>query len=194
MDHYNLTDLFPMLGVPGPDLLTRSFGRRALPALEHKLGAVPDGQALLIECAGVAVMDTSFTEETLLALGIGLSEGRYGDRFLVLQDPTEEVVDNLDGAIARRRSREGSSRTRVAFLVRWGRALDIVGHIEPNLGEAWRLALDLPELTARDLADRLDLEINTASMRLRKLYDARLLARHEEITPGGRQHIYRLPI
>lgn len=187
MNRYELRNLFAMLGVDGPDLLTRSFGRRAFPVLENELQNVPDGQTLLLDCREVTVMDTSFVDETLLELGARLGEGRYGDRYLILQDPSPEVVDNLEGALARRRSK-------VAFLMLQGTGRRIIGHIEPNLAETWRLALELAELTARELADRLNLEINTASMRLRKLHDARLLSRREVITQDGRQHVYRLPI
>ena len=117
----------------------------------------------------------------------GLAQGKYGDRWMVLAEPSPATIDNLEGTIARRRAK-------VALLIRKEGQMRLIGHVEPNLIEAWQLVYERSELTARELADQLGLEINTASMRLRKLYDARLLARREEITPGGRQHIYMLPI
>lgn len=181
-----MMQLFTALGIPGPDLLLRDYGRRAFPILEKALLDVPTGQALVLDFDGVSVMDTSFADETLLELALGLIHGRYGDRFLVLERPSPATIENLEGTIARRRAK-------VALPIREDGRMRLVGHVEPNLAEAWELAQQVETLTARGLADRLGLEINTASMRLHKLYNARLLVRREEITPSGRQHIYQVP-
>ena len=187
MNQFELTRLFVLLGILGPDLLLRSYGQRAFSTMEHALKEVPSGQALLLDFAGVSVMDTSFADETVLELALGLSQDKYGERWMVLAEPSPATIDNLEGTIARRKAK-------VALLIRKEGQMRLIGHVEPNLMEAWQLVCERSELTARELADQLGLEINTASMRLHKLYDARLLARREEITPGGRQHIYRLPI
>jgi len=187
MKQFELTRLFALLGILGPDLLLRSYGQRAFPTLEHALKEVPPSQALVLDFAGVSVMDTSFADETVLELALGLSQDKYGDRWMVLEEPSPATIDNLEGTIARRKAK-------VALLIRKEGQMRLIGHVEPNLMEAWQLVCERSELTARELADLLGLEINTASMRLHKLYDARLLARREEITSGGRQHIYMLPI
>jgi predicted transcriptional regulator len=187
MKRFQMTQLFAFLGIPGPDLLLRSYGERALPMLEQVLKEVPPGQALILDFAGISVMDTSFADETVLELALGLAQGKYGDRWLILAEPSPATIDNLEGTIARRRAK-------VALLILKEGQLRLIGHVEPNLVEAWLFVHERSELTARELADQLGLEINTASTRLRKLYDARLLARHEEITHGGRQHIYALPL
>jgi len=187
MKQFELTRLFALLGIPGPDLLLRSYGERALPTLEQALKEVPPGQALVFDFAGISVMDTSFADETVLELALGLSQDKYGDRWMVLAEPSPAAIDNLEGTIARRKAK-------VALLIRKEGQMRLIGHVEPNLLEAWQLVYEKSELTARELADQLGLEINTASTRLRKLFDARLLARREEITPSGRQHIYMLPI
>jgi predicted transcriptional regulator len=178
--------MFAPLNIPGPDLLLRSYGQRAFPILEQALIEVPQGQSLLLACADISVMDTSFADETVLELALGLAQNKYGECWLILEQPSPATIDNLEGTIARRKAK-------VALLVLLAEEIRLIGHIEPNLVEAWQLVCEKAELTARELADQLGLEINTASMRLRKLYDARLLARREEFTPGGRQHIYMLP-
>jgi len=187
MKRFELTRLFALLGIAGPDLLLRGYGQRAFPMLEHALKEIPPGQALILDFAGISVMDTSFADETVLELVLGLSQGKYGDRWMVLEEPSPATIDNLEGTIARRKAK-------VALLIRREGQMRLIGHVEPNLMEAWQLVCEQTSLTARELADQIGLEINTASTRLRKLYDARLLARREEITFEGRQHIYMLPI
>ncbi len=186
MGVYALTELFPLLDVPGPDLLLRNYGRQAFPVIEGALLRVPVGDSLHIDFAGISVMDTSFADETILQLALGLTASHYGDRFLVLNEPSQATIDNLEGTIARRKAK-------IALLVRHDKKLSYIGHLEANLASVWQIVHQTGQLTARQLADQLGLEINTASMRLRKLYDGRLLRRHEEVSAEGRQHVYRLP-
>lgn len=187
MQRFEMKQLFGFLGIPGPDLLLRDYGLRAFPLLEQKLRDVSPGHALILSFEGVSVMDTSFADETVLELALGLTNNKYGERLLILEDLSSATIDNVEGTIARRKAK-------VALVIREEDAVRLVGHVEPNLQETWKLIREKGALTARELADTLKLEINTASMRLRKLYDAHLLARREEVTSSGRQHIYMLPV
>jgi DNA-binding transcriptional ArsR family regulator len=185
MNLFAMKLLFAELSVPGPDLLLRDYGRRAFPILEEALLKVQSGQALSLDFDEVSVLDTSFADETVVELAVRLVDGQYGDRFLILLNPSAATVDNLEGTIARRKAK-------VALPIRDGDHMRVIGHVEPNLAEAWDLTLRKGELTARSLADRLSLQINTASMRLRKLYEARLLTRREETISTGRHHVYEI--
>ena len=191
MATFRMTELFKQLGVPGPDLLLRECGRQVFPLLADELSTVSPGHALTLDFSGVQVMDTSFCDETVLELAIRLVEGKHGDRFLVLSEPTSATIDNIEGAIGRRRAK-------IALIVRERGGERLVGRaygdpIEPNLVEAWEYLRRERSLTARALADDLNLEINTASMRLHKLYTLRLAAREEEVSAAGRQHNYSIP-
>jgi hypothetical protein len=183
---FRMTRLFDVIGRAGPDLLLRHCGRAALPVLQQHLLATPEGRALVLDLRGVQVMDTSFADETIVALMLALLNGEFGDRFLIVRDPSPETLDNLEGTIARRKER-------IALLVHESGATRVLGHIERNLAETWAIVSARGTLTARVLADRLDIEIQAASTRLHRLYQARLLARREDVTTAGRQHIYSIP-
>ena len=186
MKRFEMRKLFGLLNIPEPDLLLRDYGQEAFPFLEQELREVPNGHALFLSFEGIRVMDTSFAEEAILELALGLTCDKYGDRTMILEQPSPATIDNLEGTIARR-------RVKVALLIREGSEMRLIGHVEQNLQETWQLISKRSKLTARELANDLGLEINTASMRLHKLYDAKLLARHEEVTSSGRQHIYMIP-
>lgn len=186
MRTYQMVALFEYLGVPGPDLLLRDFGRRAFPVLERQLTDTQAGETLCLDCTGVSVMDTSFADEAVLELALGLVEGKFGDRFLMLCEPSPATIENIEGTIARRKAK-------AAILVSRAQQVGLIGEVEPNLRDAWQRVTRAGTLTARQLADELGLEINTASMRLYKLFRLRLVAREEEVTVNGRQHIYRIP-
>jgi hypothetical protein len=187
MKAFDMARLFDLLAIAPADLLLRSYGQRAFPVLEAELLAVPAGSVLTLDFGSVRVMDASFADETILQLLSKLTVGSYGDRFVIIERPASATVDNLEGAIARRREK-------LALLVRKETSLQVVGHVERNLIETWHLVAQAGTMTARDLADRLGLEISTASTRLHKLHQMRLLARREEIVPSGRQHTYALPM
>ena len=144
------------------------------------------GEALCLDFAGVSVMDTSFGDEAVLELALGLVDDRFGDRFLILHEPSSATIENMEGTVARRKAK-------VAILVHRDSRLGLIGEVEPNLRDAWQRVSSAGTLTARRLADELGLEINTASMRLHKLYRLRLLSREEDVSASGRQHIYRIP-
>jgi hypothetical protein len=186
---FPLTALFEAVDVPGPDLLLRAHGELAFPTLEAQLVSVPEGRALTLSFAGVRMMAPSFADATIVELLRGLRAGRYGDRYLVLAEPNDDTLDSLEGTFERRVYRP----LKLAVLLRRGDQIEPFGAVERNLLEAWRLAAEQGQLTARDLANKLGLEINTASMRVLKLHDLGLLARHEEVTAAGRQHVYVVP-
>src|SRR5947209_1376681 len=148
MKRFEMRKLFGLLDIPEPDLLLRDYGRKAFPFLEQELREVPTGHALILSFEGVRVMDTSFADETVLELALGLSLNKYGDRVMLLEQPSPATLDNLEGTIARRRAK-------VALIIREGSELRLIGHVEPNLQEAWQLINERNELTARDLANNL---------------------------------------
>ena len=178
------------LELPGPNLLGRRDGERALALVRARLADVPPGGALTLDFAGVPHTDASFPDATVCALAAELLEGQHGDRFLVLDGTNDGVLENIRAAIAWRRDVE---KRRIALVSRRHGRPEVLGHVEANLLEAWGLTRDAGELTARDLTDRLGLEINTAGTRLLKLHTARLLARREEVSAAGRQHVYSVP-
>lgn len=191
MPTFALRSLFNVLGLDGQDLLLRSYGSKAFPVIEKALLDTKDGESLTLEFDGISVMDTSFADETIVELLVRLTRGVYGDRFLILKDPSPATIDNLEGTIARRKAKVG---LKIALLILQNQQIKVVGHLEPNLFQAWKLAKVNAGITARQVSDMLKLEINTASTRLAKLYKLRLLSRNEELNASGRQHVYHVPI
>lgn len=185
MRSYLVHNLISYLGTTGHDLILREYGQMAFPYLEQELVATPLHETLVLDCSGVRVMDSSFVEETVYELALRLLEGRYGERFLQMQEPSAAVRVNLEGTIARLKSH--------VTIVALTPEPALIGHIEPNLAATFHLVVQQGSLTARMLADTCGLEINTASMRLRRLYAARLLMRQEEVSLEGRLHRYMLP-
>src|SRR5918912_1689560 len=146
---FALSELFAVLDVPGPDLLLRAYGERALPVLEAQLLGVPAGRALVLSFEGVRIMTPSFADATIVALLRGLREGRYGERYVLLAEPNEETLVSLEGTFERRLHRP----LKLAVVLRRRGACQVFGVVEQNLREAWQLVAERGTLTTRELAD-----------------------------------------
>jgi len=174
------------LGTDSEYFITRDLGRKAFRFFEQELEKTPVGDTLIIDSQGVVLMDGSFFDETVLNLVENLvTENKYGQRYLLLTNVSEDSLTNLDGAISRR-------KLKVAVPVKNEEVWRFIGALEPNLDEAAKLLMSEKELTARAVADRFKIGISSASNRLRRLNELRLAKRIEESTETGMSHRYFL--
>jgi predicted transcriptional regulator len=83
-------------------------------------------------------------------------------------------------------------KLKIAFLViKSSGEWDCVGQLEQKLRDTLNLLFTQGRLTAPDLVKQLGLVVNTASTRLKRLYDLHLVKRDFEITDNGLQYIYQ---
>ncbi len=164
--------------------LTREKGELAYQVMREQLQALPEGQALVLLFPADQLMDASFADETIVRLGEELVAGMYGDRGLVLEGLTGNSQHNLNAVIRLR-------HLKLAFLhVRSGEAEHILGQLEPSLKETLALVAQHGHLTAPALAGILDIAVNGASNRLKRLYDLHLVRRASEVSSQGLEYIY----
>lgn len=192
---FKLEEWKKRLKVPGQDLVTRELGQEIYKGMVSVLKSLSIDDTLVIDFSGIRVVDTSFADETVLRLLKELVEGKHGERFLCLLNPSESAIANLQGAIARK-------RLRLAFFALFPHGeWQCVGRydvsefpddqIEPLLQETLRLLVDKGALTARELALKEKIELNNASTRLKKLHVARLVRREEIISEEGKSYVYK---
>ena len=184
MNIYQMTELGTRLGLR-PDLfLTREHGERAYAILKEQLEQLAEDEALLLVFPPGQLVDGSFADETIIRLGEELTGSQLGNRALLLQGLTADSITNIEAVI-------GFKRLKLGFLVvevdgRWR----VIGHLDPTLLEVLTLLAEREHLTAPALSDMLDLAINTASNRLKRLFDRRLVRREYEVTNRGLQYYY----
>jgi hypothetical protein len=167
------------------DLLTRDLGRKVFPTLEAELQQTSLGHTLILDSTEVLLMDSSFFDEAVLNLFAKLLKGDYGDRYLAVTAVSPDTLDNIEGSVARRKL-QGAFPVMVA-ATNWR----FVGNLEPNLRDTLEVHAKHKELTARDLADLLEISIYNASNRLRRLSEMRLLKRVEDIPSSRSSHRYQ---
>jgi len=137
---------------------------------------------------GIEMCDVSFADEFIINLYkviLGINNS-----LLRIMNINEYVLENIEGALALRNKKD---HVKLCLLSFTNGEYSIIGEVEKNLSETFLLITITNQITAREVAQKFDIEINSASNRLKKLFNLRLLQRMESIDETGRQHIYYLP-
>jgi len=185
-----MKDILLYLGLPGEDLLLRDIGELARKKINDELELIPDGCNLKLDFNGIKSVDVSFADEGIVKLQKEVISKKYSNRRIMLINIQKSVEENIEGAIFRREEKYGE---RIPILIKRNNKVEILGKIEKSLKEIFERIIELGALSARELVEELDIEINNASNKLKKLYDYGLVYRDEIINEEGRQHIYRVP-
>jgi DNA-binding transcriptional ArsR family regulator len=83
----------------------------------------------------------------------------------------------------------------LCILAKVDKSYSIIGYLggtKSSLREILEFVYENKQVTARDLVDNLQKQLNTASTQLAKLFEKRLITREEvQMTEGGRQFVYK---
>ncbi|MBI3099900.1 MAG: hypothetical protein HYY93_16940 [Planctomycetes bacterium] len=176
------------------DCVTRATGAILRDALERALEEIPEPGGILCDFVRVGVLDFSCADEGIARPVSRLASGEYGERHLILANATPTHLENLAVALERKVLACPTVLLPGAIAVGvrvkkpvWG----MTGVLHPSLAEVYEMIQKDGTLTAKTLAGRLGIELNTASTRLINLHKRRLIARDESaLKEGGREFVY----
>ncbi|MCL2497090.1 MAG: hypothetical protein FWF06_00580 [Symbiobacteriaceae bacterium] len=165
-------------------LVTRRLGEKLRQELVAQIPRGEDPESLLLDFAGVHILDYSCADELVARLLVELQNRLHGQRFLLLCGLDETIEENVAVAL---KQRSLSLQHNYGGNGDW----QLLGELRPYLEESLELLNSSRELTARDLADQSSLAINTASNRLAELARTGLAYRRTHSLPaGGKQFQY----
>lgn len=176
------------------DCVTRATGALLREALEAALAEVPEPGGVVCDFARVGVLDFSCADEGIARPVSRLASSEYGERYIIMANSTPTHLENLAVALERKvlacptvlLPGFVAGGTKVKKPV-WG----LTGVLHPSLAEVYAMIQKDGTLTAKSLAGRLKIELNTASTRLINLHKRRLIARDESaLKEGGREFVY----
>jgi hypothetical protein len=181
---YSLREIMKEFLVNGSrNLVTRETGKRMREALEERLQAESPGEVIILDFKGVGILDYSCADEIVAKLISRLNGNEYGDRYLLLRGLNPTQKENLEVALERKHL--------AALFLNEEKKWEVLGVLNNYLMETLSEVMAKGRMTARDLADEEDLEINTSSTRLANLHKIQLVQRREEVlSEGGRQFVY----
>lgn len=164
--------------------LTRPKGERAYELLKAQLLGTADGDSLIVDFPRDQLVDGSFADEAIVQLGEAILGGEYGSRCMLLGGLSDDSKKNISAVISLRRI-----KLPLLALESSG-SWQVLGHLEEHLADTLRLVSEHCGLTAGLLTTILEIEINTASTRLKRLHNLHLVRREHEITERGLQYLY----
>lgn len=193
-----IIDLYQLLkeeiGNGSPNLVTRETGRIIRERIEREL---EKAEVICLDFSKISIIDYSCADEIIAKLVSRLLSGEYGVKFIVLTNlnPTQEenihvALEKKKIALLKQTAIKGLTPKKGNRTAK-GQGLEIIGFIANHLREVFDLVNERGRLTAKELSDELNLELNTAATRLLNLYKKYLVTRTEETSlEGGRQFVY----
>ncbi len=198
------------LGAWGKQLAMRPQGRRVQQELDTLLRQLPPNSVLVVDFAGVEMMDYSFADEALGAIFSRMSAREYPDRYIVLASGEGELdsalLENVDVALRQRdvaalvlpkdhiSEASDTISSALPIVLRAEAAEDwrVAGTLPQHLVDTLRAVMEKQQVTVRELADELKIDSPTAcNNRIARLHQLRLVRREAAIVPeGGRQYFY----
>jgi hypothetical protein len=170
------------------DLVTRQTGQKIFQRLEKEIIKTASQQSIVLDFAGVGVIDYSCADEVIVKLISRLQTNEYGDKYILFSNLTPTQKDNIHVALERRNLAALELKKNDGG---WG----IIGALENYLLKTLEIIMAKGELSSSQLSDSLNLELNTASMRLINLYRLKLVKKTLDESTGtgrGRRHfVYR---
>ena len=189
------TEIGRSVGIPIVSLLaTRVVGKRFLEQLQLLLENLSSETLVKLSFVGVEVIDASFADEVFGTLAAQRARKESKIHPVILTGLNQTCVENLRMALETRIEREPETLERLRNCVLPlldEEDLKLIGQFEDHVSKSFSLLSTHHSLTARDLADVLQLNVNAASTRLKTLTDLGLAFRTEVRDSVGKQYIYR---
>ncbi len=173
--------VFPIASF-GTRLGTRAEGAVARDRLLAVLAGLKEPGRLIVSLDGVEVMSGSFADEAIALPYARLTTGEYGDCYIVVRAPGEEVVEDLAHKLERRR---------LAALCLIDGDWTVLGLLPPVMRDTLALVIASGTTTAREIAAVLNIHLNTCVNRVARLAALHLI-RREQIGVVGPYPSYRL--
>lgn len=182
---YEVAQLSATLSLPERFFLTREKGEEAYQHLTQVVQDVPANEPLVLVFPPQQLIDASFADEAIVRLYEAICAGEHAETTLLLMGLTDDSLHNINAVIHLR-------NLKLAILVVEENGMwQVIGQLERSLRETLDMMATEPQMTAPQLAEIIDSAVNTASNRLKRLYDTRVIQREQEISEKGIQYIYR---
>lgn len=166
------------------ELFYRPNAAKMYAELSSQIQYIQGGTLLDCSFESIEGCDASFADEFVIQLQKDIS--KFNNVVMRLSNCNDAVLENLRGALL---IRNEMNQTKINILY-YDTAYKFLVKQEPNLQAAFDYVQKYHEVSAREIAEHFGLEINSASNRLKKLYDSNKLFRREFKDEKGRQHLY----
>jgi len=172
-------------------LLHSDFGEKACKIVLDKITSTNTdypGETIEINFEGIKMMDASFADYFILGLQRHLFH--YTNKFFVVTHMSLDVKYNIEAAVWHD---VGYNSLNLPLLCFDRDGFEVLGYIEPKLHDTFSLLYNYESISALYAAAVLNITHNNACVRLKKIYNLRLLEKKEIIDSHGMTHLYSWP-
>ncbi|WP_445478304.1 hypothetical protein ACULLL_18850 [Lysinibacillus irui] len=163
---------------------------------EYILEQVVSNSFLNLNFENIEICDVSVVDEVILEVMMFIREKKL-DVLLILSHIDEYVLESIRAARLLKEdklSKELNEKVRIPLLYyRMNKGFEIIGELETVLTETFELVCSNKIVTARNISLANNIAINSASNRLKKLYDYKLISRRTATDESGKFYEYLLP-
>lgn len=185
----SVASLARKVGLSDGILAFRSKATEMFALSEKEIGKLLPGDVLFCSLKEIVDCSSSFVDEFILNWYRIVRT--IDNALMILIDMNEDVKYTTESAVTQRNR---ISKENIVLLVKESNQYGILGdRIEKNVFQIFTYVAEGKQITARAVADALQLELNSAGNRLKKLYDAHLAMRIEQSAESGGKFIYYLP-
>lgn len=170
-------------------LVSRPKAREMYGIALSQIGQLISDDVVYCDFSDITACSSSFADEFVLNIQKQILD--VENTLMVIKNVVPDVLYDINAAL---RLRNEKDSLKLLLLSYNNKEYDVEGDkLEPNLKEVFLMLKSSEQITARDIAQRLDVEINNASNRLKKLHVLHLALRREVDTETGLRHAYYLP-
>jgi hypothetical protein len=170
-------------------LVSRPKARQMYEIALSQIGQLVSDDVVYCDFLGITACSSSFADEFILNIQklVLLTE----NTLLIIKNVVPDVLYDINAAL---RLRNEKDSLKLLLLSYNNKVYAVEGDkLEPNLREVFLVLRLSEQFTARDIAQRFNIEINSASNRLKKLHVLHLVLKRDINTESGLRHAYYLP-
>lgn len=184
-----VTSLAKQVGLNDGILVLRPKAAQMLQLSQAEMNPILHGDVALCDLTGVLDCSSSFVDEFII--GWQRIVNQTENTMLILTNANQDVRYTIEAALNQRNKLSHES---IALVLYTDCGYEILGNkVEKNVLQVFSLLAEGAHITARLIADKFELELNSAGNRLKKLYDAHMVMRLERSADAGGKYEYYIP-
>ena len=170
-------------------LVLRPIAKKMFEISRSEIGDLLSDDIVVCDLQNIFDCSSSFVDEFVLAWQRTICELK--NTMLILVNMNEDVQYTVEAALNQRNRISNENLSLVACVE--NRFTVLGNKLEKNTLQVFELVADGAHITAREVAERFDLELNSAGNRLKKMYDAHAVMREEQSADAGGKFEYFIP-
>ncbi|MCM8774288.1 MAG: hypothetical protein NC820_06105, partial [Candidatus Omnitrophica bacterium] len=147
--------------------------------LEEEIRRTKEGCVVVIDFLEIGAIDYSCADEIFARLILNLQHRDYGDKFVIFKNLSPHHKENIHIVLEKKD---------LAVLIVEGNSWTVLGSLDNYLLQTLKTIMEEGKLSSSELSSRMNLALNTASMRLGNLSKLRLVRKKNSINSSGKRY------